>query len=464
MTDRRSLVPGRRRAPNDPPPEGTLAAFPFPVIYTHVLEHRVSGSLVLRGPRGDDVVVFSEGAPTRIRTAKLIAPLGEMLVRLGVIADVDLHAALQRAQTARARLGNQLVAESLVDRRVLLRALREQVLVRMRSLGALPPETSYEFHSNADVLEEGAPTNAVFCDPLAALLSFVRAWGERRWIDEVLEGALDRRAQLHPRAAIDRFELDDAERLVIAKLAGNALTVRELLQSSLAPERTIRALVYTLLVTHHLDDGSGASPLDVEPPEDAMAALRDSSLNAGIDPLRTSAAIVALGASDDHREAEALWRAGNLEAAEALAARAVERDPQNASYKALLGVVVAQQGGRANHKRGLALLDEAIAAAPGDDRALVFRGTVLRDAGKFDAALRDFRAAVAANPTNPDARLALKRAEARSDPSGLRRSRGGLPASRPPSAPSGGSSGWVVLGVLVAATVALLAVYLRMRG
>ncbi len=464
MNERRSLVPGRARAPNDPPPEGTLEAHPFPLIYAHVLEHRVSGSLVLKGPRGDDVVVFSEGAPTRIRTAKLIAPLGEMLVRLGVIADVDLHTALQRAQTARARLGNQLVAESLVDRRVLLRALREQILVRMRSLASLPPETAYEFHSNADVLEEGAPTNAVYCDPLAALLSFVRAWGERRRIDEALEPLLDRPAKLHPSAAVDRFELDDGERLVVGKLAGHELTVRQLLRSRLAPERTLRALVYTLLVTRHLDDGSGATPLDVEPPDDPTSALRDSSLNAGIDPLRTSAAIRSLGAADDHREAEALWRAGNLEAAEALAARAVEREDENASYKALLGLGVAQQGGRANHARGLALLDEAIAAAPNDDRALVFRGTVLRDAGKFDAALRDFRAAVALNPTNPEARLALKRAEARSDPSGLRRS-GGVPSSRRASSPlRGGSSGWIVLFVLVAATVGLILVYLRLRG
>jgi hypothetical protein len=80
-----------------------------------------------------------------------------MLVRLGVIADVDLQAALFRAQSARAKLGKQLVNESLVDKRVLLRALREQILLRMRSLAALPPETTYEFHSNTDLLEDGAP-------------------------------------------------------------------------------------------------------------------------------------------------------------------------------------------------------------------------------------------------------------------------------------------------------------------
>ncbi|MBI2388359.1 MAG: hypothetical protein HYV09_01970 [Deltaproteobacteria bacterium] len=471
-------VPSEGHATTGPPPEGSLDDFPLPVLFTHVLAHRLSGSLVLKSPRGggegSDVVVFADGAPTRIRTAKLIAPLGEMLVRLGVIADVDLQAALLRAQRAKERLGRQLVSDSLVDRRVLLRALREQILVRLRAIAALPSETIYEFHPNADLLDEGAPTNHVACDALAALLSLVRAWPERRRIDEAILPFLRTPVRLHPLARLDRFELDDAERAVIAKLKSSGEPSHEaLLQSSVAPERTIRALLYALHVTHHLDDGSGAPPLDVEPPSDPVASLRDSALNVGIDPLRTSAAIVALGAADDHREALALWRAGNLQAAEVLAARAVARDPGKPDYKALLGVVLAQQGGRTRFKRGLSLLNEAITAAPQSDRALVWRATVLRDAGRIDAAIRDWRAALAANPANDEAKIALKRAQVHSDHPELRRS-SRLAAGRPAGAgsttprrpqPSVGSRNqWILLAVLVVSTVALLVVYFRMRG
>lgn len=439
-------APSSGRLTSGPPPEGSLDDFPLTVIFTHALEHRLSGSLLLKGPNGDDVVVFAGGAPSRIRTARMIAPLGEMLVRLGVIADVDLQSALFRAQSARERLGKQLVSESLVDRRTLLRALREQLLLRVRSLASLPPETQYEFHANTDLLEEGAPTGQVTCDPLAALLAFVRAWPEYRRIDEALAPFDAAPVRLHREAALDRFELDDTERTLIARIANGAVaTHAEIYRWGMAPERAIRALLYVLHITHHLDDGTSIPPLDVEPPQNPVASLRDSALNTGVDPLRTSATIRALGASDDHREANALWRAGNLEAAQVLAERAVERDPQP-DYKALLGMIVAQQGGRQNFKRGVALLDEAIAAMPHNDKALVFRGTVLRDAGRIDAAIRDWRAALAINPKNPDARVALKRAEIGGD--------SGHPRG-------GGHAGWWLLASIVLATAILIVVLLR---
>ncbi len=453
-------VPASGRPTTGPPPEGTLDDFPLPVIFSHALAHRLSGSLVLKGPYGDDVVVFADGAPSRIRTAKMIAPLGEMLVRLGVIADVDLQAALFRAQSARAKLGKQLVAESLVDRRVLLRALREQILLRVRSLAALPPETTYEFHSNTDLLEEGAQTNQVTCDALAALHAFVRAWPERRRIDDALAPFENAVVRLHPMATIDRFELEDGERAVLARVAGATLTHSDLFKSSVAPERVIRALLYTLHITHHLDDGTGVEPLDAEPPSNPIASLRDSKLNVGIDPLRTSSTIKTLGAADDHREAEALWRAGSLEAAEVLAARAVERDPQP-NYKALLGVIIAQQGGRSNYKRGITLLNETIQMSPGNDKALVFRATVLRDAGRIDAAIRDWRAALSANPANAEAKVALRRAEVHSN-NPMRRSsmRVQRRSSRPPQA---ALTGWIVLAAIVIATIVLLTILFRLR-
>jgi tetratricopeptide (TPR) repeat protein len=453
--------PSKGLSTTGPPPEGRLADFPLPLIFAHALSHRLSGSLLLRPPNQPqgapgEVVVFADGSPTRVRTRKLLAPLGEMLVRLGVIANVDLDAALARAHSAKAMLGKQLVADSLVDRRTLLRALKEQTLVRVRSLGALSGETSYEFHANADLLEEGAPTNAVICDGLAAILALVREWTDRRAQDDLIAPVASKTAKLHDEAAIDRFELDDTERAIIARMSAAPITYGALLQSSVAPERSIRALLYTLLLTRHADDGESGEPLGVEPPSDPVGSLRDSSLNAGVDPLRTSAAIRSLGAADDYREAEALWRAGSLEGAEILARRAVERDDKPA-HRSLLGVIIAQQGGRTNFKRGLAMLDEAIARAPRDDRSLVFRGTVLRDAGRFDRALEDFRAAAAANPSNAEARLALRRAESRSDPSGLRKSNG---ASSPAAS---GRTQWILLAILVSATIALLAVYLRLR-
>jgi tetratricopeptide (TPR) repeat protein len=420
----------------------------LPRLLVHVLEHRLRGSLVLRAPavpgrspRGEDAIVFEGGAPVRVRTAHLVAPLGEMLVRLGVIADVDLDAALARAQRANARLGRQLVSEQLLDKRVLLRALREQILVRMRALAALPEATTYEFHRDADLLEEGLSTNAATCDPLAGILAVVRAWPDRAAIDRAVEGLGERPLRFHPRAVLERFELDPQEQSLVRRIRERAPTAETLLRFMLAPERTARGLLFVFALTRQFDLDDGRLPLGAEVEE---PSLRDSALGRGLDPMRTSAAIQSLGAADDHREALALLAAGDHEAAEVLAQRALERDPR-AAHQALAGYLVAQRGGRANRRQGLALLDASIAQDPTDDRALVFRATVLRDAGRFEDALRDYREAVARNPGNAEARVALRRADADREGGGRAKLE------------------WLILIALLVATGVLLGVYLLLR-
>lgn len=400
-----------------PEPKGTLERWPLPHLYVHIVDHRLSGSLVLLGDGNDvDVVVFGEGAPTRVRTAKMIAPLGEMLVRAGVIADIDLEAALSRALEAKTRLGQQLVAEHVIDKRVLLRALREQILVRLRSVAQLPKTTRYEFHSNNDLLEEGAPTGAASCDPLAALLALVRNWPDRAEIDAELGKLEGRIPRLHPNAQIDRFELDPYERSIVERLrAGGVTSYGSLLSSTLAPVEVIRALLYTLSITGHLDVDD-RWPLDVEPPADPLAALRDSSLNVGVEKDRTSAVMRAVAAADDHREAAALLRAGNLEAAERLAARALQRHPTHPEYRALLGYVIGLRASPTEIFQAIEHLDEALESAPNSDRALVYRAELLRRAGRRDEAIRDYRAALSINPGNSDAARALRSSSLRPPP------------------------------------------------
>jgi tetratricopeptide (TPR) repeat protein len=52
---------------------------------------------------------------------------------------------------------------------------------------------------------------------------------------------------------------------------------------------------------------------------------------------------------------------------------------------------------------GLKLVDESVRRNPGSDRALFYRGSLLKRAGRADEALRDFRKAAELNPKNIDA-------------------------------------------------------------
>lgn len=442
-----------------PPPRGTLESWPLPMLFVDVIEHRLSGSLVLESTSGVDVVVFAEGAPTRVRTAKVVAPLGEMLVRYGVLADVDLASALARASERKTRLGQQLIAEKVIDRRVLLRALRDQVLFRVRALATLAPTTKYEFHPNNDVLEEEAPTGAAPVDPLAALLALIRRWPDRARMDARLVLLADVPVKLHEEATIDRFELEEPERAVLDRATSSKSTYASTLRSTLAPEASIRAMLFTLLLARHLEDGTGGWPLDVE--ARAASSLRDSSLNAGVDMERTSAVMRALSAAEYHREAEVLVRAGNLEAAEKLASRAVEQDDAQPEFRALLGFLVASRGDLA---RGTSLLDKAIADAPRSDRALVLRAQIREANGRSADAIADFKAALALNPSNAEAARAVRIALGQSG-------RWGAPKSpRPPPilyasqpAPRTNRGWWLVTGLLLATIAMLLFYVVKMR-
>ncbi len=461
--------PSYRIAHGERGPTGKLASWPLPLLFVDIIDHRLSGSLVLIAPSGDvDVVVFSEGAPTRVRTAKLVAPLGEMLVRYGVLANVDIEAAVSRAAAAKARIGQQLVSERIIDRRVLLEALREQTMVRLRRVATVPEGGSYEFHSNSDLLDDGAPTNATMCDPLAALLALVRAWPDRRRVDAFLEERAELPAKLHGAAEPERFELADAELAVLERIKQSTATYGSLLHSTLAPTDTIRALLYALGVSHHLDDGRGSYPLDVELPPESTSSLRDSSLGRGVGKARTDVVKRQVGAADDAREAELLLRAGKLEEAEELATRATENDPETPSFRALLGHILAVRKPEDADGRALALLDSAIADDPQDDRALVYRASLHQCAGRVEAARADYRAAQGINATNSEAARALRQSGVRGNPV-ARRGFTPLPSPVPPALHSRIGDGapppprsyvGLATAMVVAATLVLLAYYL----
>jgi Type II secretion system (T2SS), protein E, N-terminal domain len=76
-------------------------------------------------------------------------PLGELLVRAGLVASNDLYAALASARAARQRLGEVLVAQGLVGERDLARLVAEQEDVEFVDLG------KYDLDEKAiDVLSE----------------------------------------------------------------------------------------------------------------------------------------------------------------------------------------------------------------------------------------------------------------------------------------------------------------------
>jgi len=109
-----------------------------------------------------------------------------------------------------------------------------------------------------------------------------------------------------------------------------------------------------------------------------------------------------LEASSLYQKAEICLKRNDREGAEKFLRRAVELDPETGSQLALLGWVVSLSGEKAL-PAALEMLHRAVKLADNDDRALYYRGTVLKRLGRAQEAIKDFRKAADLNPKNLDA-------------------------------------------------------------
>jgi tetratricopeptide (TPR) repeat protein len=226
----------------------------------HFVRRALSGTLVLRGPVGDDVrIYFRRGAPAKLASDLTTSPLGEILVRMGALTAEELDDACARARLLREPVGVHLVREGWIERPVLHAALRRQILERLAAAQALPPHATFEFYESVDLATDWRGEEPVPCDPLAALMATVRAWRE----EDRAENSLARLAgvvlRLHPDAAPARFGLLASERLVVDAISTFQPTL-EILRGLGLDEAAIRATVYALAIACHLSFGREPEP------------------------------------------------------------------------------------------------------------------------------------------------------------------------------------------------------------
>lgn len=121
----------------------------------------------------------------------------------------------------------------------------------------------------------------------------------------------------------------------------------------------------------------------------------------------------AVNAALEFQKAEALLRKNDLDGAERHVRLAADADPGQPEYTTLLAWVTALKRGEpkdfnaAGHSQHyddlIGMLDEVLRGDPRYERALFYRGTLLKRVGREDKAIRDFRLAAELNPKNIDA-------------------------------------------------------------
>ncbi|WP_437280709.1 hypothetical protein WME90_09155 [Sorangium sp. So ce375] len=279
--------------------EGDLERTPFAHLFVYAVEHRLTGALILVEPTGaEHTVRIVRGTPVKIRPSDGYARFGEILLEEGVISAELLAEAL----ATRGLLGDVLLLSGCLDTATIDWLAQVQFVRRMVRLFDLPPETKYRYFDGLDVLAEwgGDPAKV---DPLALLWAGLRDHGERSTrLHRTLERIEAVPLRLHPALEPGRFGFREGELAVIDALQSSTPTLAVLVRSGVAPEMTVRKLIYALAITRYLDFGTGG-PVAAEL-SSSMPPASAASLSLGRLQLRPTVHRVGAAAPDPAGDGE----------------------------------------------------------------------------------------------------------------------------------------------------------------
>lgn len=189
----------------------------------------------------------------------------------------------------------------------------------------------------------------------------------------------------------------DDEKTAIAPARTDFSALRAMQAQSRAPRVEVPASP-TAFASAGPRAGSGggvALDLEVEIPDEGMADAER-----------------ALEAMTDFRLAEAALQRGDLSSAEALAEKALEGDPGQSEYRALL-VWIRSQGHPDTIEQAIGEFEQLISDDPVNERALFYRGKLLKALGRSIDALASFEDVLALNPQHREAGAEVRGLRAR---------------------------------------------------
>ena len=261
------ITPSPAPASSRPAPaaKGDLATTPLVHMLVYMLDHALTGTVELVEPDAvSHLVRFVRGVPARVRTGRIMAPLGAQLVASGLLTDGDAADAVSRARGEGVRLGEYLLSREMIARVDLLRALEMQVPRKIEALVNLPLSTTYAFFRDVDLFEDAdAPLEV---DPLRVTLAAARAWRDRARLRKTLERVSALVLQLHEDASLDLVELEASERAALTELRAQPCTSAELIGRMSGARDTVESIIFVGIVTRQfVIPGQAKPPMGVRP-------------------------------------------------------------------------------------------------------------------------------------------------------------------------------------------------------
>ncbi len=266
MTEPRVLLswapPMTKIAGLTPTAEGLLEKTPLVHLLVYLADRELTGSLVLSNRSGGEhhAIYFLDGQASKVRTGEPIAHLGRVLFELGILSEETLNASLAAFSRGNDLHGEHLVRAGVIDRANLMEGLKVQADRKMAFLFALPGDTKYRFYQDVNVLEDWGGPEMIPLDTLPIIWSAVRARADDPIIDATLRRLGSTTLKLHLRSDVSRFGFSAHEMAAIETMRASPSSLAGLIESRVVPRRTAELIVYTLLITRHLDHRADSAP------------------------------------------------------------------------------------------------------------------------------------------------------------------------------------------------------------
>jgi hypothetical protein len=268
----------------DPTARGTLTSTPIVHVLVYMLDHRQTGTVVLREVDGrHHVIYFDDGRACVVRNGRPLALLGDGLVAAGILSPDALVKALDVARRGGSLLGQYLVGSGLLGAEALRITLSAQVPRKLERLVNLAPDTDYAFYGGVNLIPDWANGELFPCHPLSAILAAVRSWHDRARVRATLSRIAKQPLTFHPEVDLSNLVLTGEEHAVVDAIHTHGATLSSLYDLRIAGEDIVSSLVYMFAVTR-----SFAFTAAKGPPMVALAVLEemaeDIEVNANTDP------------------------------------------------------------------------------------------------------------------------------------------------------------------------------------
>jgi tetratricopeptide (TPR) repeat protein len=238
---------------------GDLAEVPFALLLRALAEHDRTGTLIIRKGPLEKKIVIENGFPVDCQSNLMHERLGRFLAAQGRLSETDLAISLSEASVAKLPLGQILIRRGLIGPSELYRVLQQNLAKKLLDGFSWH---SGEYHFSSDLLNVESPLKVRIHQ---LILTGVTRFAEQERIDFMVMSLLGQKLALHPAPPVDpsSLRLSASQRLVIEQLRKGPCEMSKLASAARLELHELSRLVYayvTLGFVGPRDEVASAQP------------------------------------------------------------------------------------------------------------------------------------------------------------------------------------------------------------